>query len=727
MLNFEAGDSSGAPRGWGGGPAGTLFADDQIVHGGKWAARLERKDSSNGKFSTLTNAVPISFAGKRIELRGFLKSDAVSGYFGMWLREDGDDGQLGFDNMQNRQLKGTTDWTEYSIILPLNPDAKTLVFGFLMEGTGKTWADDLQLLVDGTPVWNAPKFERPQTALDRDHQFDRGSTIAFDAFSAAQIENLVTLGKVWGFLKYHHPGIAAGERHWDYDLFRVLPKILAAPDRTAAAVAIREWIASLGPVKDCAPCASLDTADLYMPPDVEWISDEKRLGAELSRDLRNIFKNRPAKSQFYVSLEPNVWNPKFLHESAYAAFKSPDPGYQLLALYRLWNIVEYWSPNRDILGEDWDGVLKEFIPKVSLAKTAEAYKLEMMALIAEIHDTHASLWSSIGLRPPVGECRLPVTLRFIEDRAVVTGFSLAGAEVSTGLQRGDVISDLDGTPVRDLVQRWTPLYAASNDAARLRDIAGSMTRGECGPSAMKVLRSGESVSVSTPRVSNSVLDFRAGSTHDLPGDAFRKLSNDVAYLKLSAVKASESAHYIEQAEGTKGLIIDIRNYPSQFVVFTLGPLLIDKISEFARFTWGDLANPGAFHWGPPTKVPPMTPHYEGKVVILVDEVTQSSAEYHSMVFRAAPHATVIGSTTAGADGNVSQIPLPGGLSTMISGIGVFYPDKKPTQRIGIVPDIVVKPTIAGIREGRDEVLEAAIRRVLGPIVPEFEIRALAKP
>jgi hypothetical protein len=64
---------------------------------------------------------------------------------------------------------------------------------------------------------------------------------------------------------------------------------------------------------------------------------------------------------------------------------------------------------------------------------------------------------------------------------------------------------------------------------------------------------------------------------------------------------------------------------------------------------------------------------------------------------------------------------------MISGIGVFYPDKKPTQRIGIVPDIEIKPTIAGIRARRDEVLEQALRQILGPEVPAAQIEAMAKP
>ena len=64
---------------------------------------------------------------------------------------------------------------------------------------------------------------------------------------------------------------------------------------------------------------------------------------------------------------------------------------------------------------------------------------------------------------------------------------------------------------------------------------------------------------------------------------------------------------------------------------------------------------------------------------------------------------------------------------MISGIGVFYADRRPTQRIGIIPDIEVKPTLAGIKAGRDEVLEAALRQILGPQASAEEIRKLSQP
>jgi len=728
ILNFEVEQTGGAPRGWGGGPPETIFADNKVVHSGKWAARLERDAASTGTFSTITIGIPVDFSGSQVELRGFLKTENVSEFAGLWMREDAEGGAIAFDNMQDRQVRGTHEWTEYSIVLPLHSEAKQLFFGVLSSGAGRTWADDLQLLVDGKPIWDVPKTEQPKTSLDFDHEFDGGSGITINELSKTQIDNLASLGKVWGFLKYHHPIIASGQHHWDYDLFRLLPQVLSSADQASANAAAHKWIAALGALNECTACASLNETDLYMKPKLEWISDEKLLGTDLSRDLQRIHRNRPAAGNgFYVSLAPNVGNPVFDHEPAYPGIKLPDAGFQILALYRFWNIIEYWYPYRDIVGENWDNVLTEFIPRIALAKTADSYQREFMAFIAKVHDTHANLWSSLQVRPPVGDCQLPVVVRFVENSAVVSGYSQAVAGPATGLKIGDVILDIDGTPVSQLVESWSPYYAASNDPTRLRDIAHSMTRGNCGPSILRVRRESQTLTLTTPRVPPGASDSQAGRTHDLPGETFRKLSNDVGYLKLSSVKAADAARYIESANTTKGLIIDIRNYPSEFVVFALGSLLVDKPTEFVRFTVGDLSNPGAFHWHPPLSLIPGQPHYTGKIVILIDETTLSQAEYTTMAFRSAAGAIVVGSTTAGADGNVSAIPLPGGFRAMISGIGVFYPDRKPTQRIGIVPNVEIRPTVAGIRAGRDEVLEEALRQILGADTPPAKIEAMAKP
>ena len=100
--------------------------------------------------------------------------------------------------------------------------------------------------------------------------------------------------------------------------------------------------------------------------------------------------------------------------------------------------------------------------------------------------------------------------------------------------------------------------------------------------------------------------------------------------------------------------------------------------------------------------------YEKKIVVLVNEQTQSMAEDVTLGLQLATNVTVIGSTTAGADGAVAKFSLPGGIVTYMSGRGVYYPDRSDLQRKGVKIDEYIEPTIAGIKAGRDEVLERAI-------------------
>jgi C-terminal processing protease CtpA/Prc len=178
---------------------------------------------------------------------------------------------------------------------------------------------------------------------------------------------------------------------------------------------------------------------------------------------------------------------------------------------------------------------------------------------------------------------------------------------------------------------------------------------------------------------------------------------------MGKLKLNEIKPVFKEFKNTKGLIIDLRTYPENFPVINFAGKLYPKPKVFAHFTYPNLHTPGLFT----TKKGYRTGlknknYYKGKVVILINETTQSSAEYHTMAFRQAPNATVIGSTTAGADGDITMLVLPGGIRTTFTGLGVYYPDGTETQRVGIIPDIKLKPTIAGIKAGKDELLDKAI-------------------
>ncbi|UOQ78930.1 S41 family peptidase [Hymenobacter sp. 5516J-16] len=244
----------------------------------------------------------------------------------------------------------------------------------------------------------------------------------------------------------------------------------------------------------------------------------------------------------------------------------------------------------------------------------------------------------------------------------------------------------------------------------MRNIARGLLRGPTEQVAVLVRRNGQELPFTLNRYLFSKLNLGLESgTPDPKAPAWRVLPGNIGYLSLGTIKNQDLPAIMQEAQGTKGLIIDIRNYPSDFVVFTLTSYLLSKPADFVRFSAPMTTYPGLFLRSSPLQIAPgKKSAYSGKVVILVNELSQSNSEYTAMALRAVPGATVLGSTTAGADGNVSAITLPGNINTYISGIGVYYPNGRETQRVGIVPDIEVKPTIQGIREGRDQVLERAV-------------------
>ncbi|MFK8102330.1 MAG: S41 family peptidase, partial [Saprospiraceae bacterium] len=247
---------------------------------------------------------------------------------------------------------------------------------------------------------------------------------------------------------------------------------------------------------------------------------------------------------------------------------------------------------------------------------------------------------------------------------------------------------------------------------QLRDIAKNLLRSNEANLNVEVKRGTETFTKVLKCYPAKELNLYQDYTGKEMDKSYRLIQPDIGYVFLGRIKGNEIPDMMELFKDTKGIVIDIRNYPSEFVVFSMTKYLLPSPKDFVKFTGGQVANPGAFTWTKSIAVGEKNPdYYKGKVAILINEISQSQAEYTTMALRTAPRAKVIGSTTAGADGNVSKLLLPGNLRTMISGIGVFYPDGTPTQRVGIIPDIPCEPTIKGIQAGKDEVLDRAIQYI----------------
>lgn len=121
--------------------------------GGKVAFLKSNEPKIKGFGSLMQNFRPTEFIGEKVKLTGFIKSKDLTDWAGMWMRIDVPNGPgkpmkcEGFDNMQNRPIKGTTEWTQYEIILDVPKECTNIAYGVLISKTGNLWIDDFKFEV----------------------------------------------------------------------------------------------------------------------------------------------------------------------------------------------------------------------------------------------------------------------------------------------------------------------------------------------------------------------------------------------------------------------------------------------------------------------------------------------------------------------------------------------------------------------------------------------------
>ncbi|WP_373331079.1 S41 family peptidase [Salmonirosea aquatica] len=694
---------------WGGYELGL---DSTTVHSGKHAASIT-SDPKGAAFGSVAYRIPANYEGKSITLEGYMKTQGVeNGHAGLLMRVDSNAKVLAFDNMQNQKITGTNDWKKYSITLAYPANAEHIYVAGILVGKGKAWFDDFVLTIDGQNIQTLKEKEGPVFKANSDHEFDAGSKVSIANLDEKKVGNLALLGKVWGFLKYYHPEVGKGNYNMDYELFRVLPDYLQVKNDQKRDQVLLSWVNGFGKVPLCEKCEETPE-DAPLKPDFSWISDSQ-LDPKLEEALRYIYKNRNQGEHYYIKTA-GVGNPQFMNENSYANQPYPDAGFRLLALYRYWNAIQYFFPYKPLTDKDWKNVLKEYIPTFIDAKTELEYELAALQIIGEVKDTHANLWDGgNAINASRGKFYPPFSLQFVEDKLVVADYYKDGLKSAAGLSVGDVITHINGASVEHLVDSLNAYYPASNQPTRLRNISMQILRSKQNVVPIKYFSASGSGEKELTLYPVDQLEMKKWYEKSIPPKSYKLLENNIGYVTLKTIKEQDIPVIKDSLNNTKGIIMDIRNYPSTFVPFSLGTYFISKATPFVKFTGGNVNNPGEFSFSPPVVIPKENPAetYKGKLVVLVNEQTQSQAEYTAMAFRAGDNTTIMGSTTAGADGNVSNLVLPGGLGTMISGLGVYYPDGTETQRVGIIPDIEVKPTIEGIKSGKDELLERAIEFIL---------------
>jgi C-terminal processing protease CtpA/Prc len=551
------------------------------------------------------------------------------------------------------------------------------------------------------------RYKNSSYPADNDNtEFSKGSGIELSNISEEQVENLVVLGKIWGFLKYYHPAIAKGNYNWDYELFKILPEILNVSSKKQREKVLIGWIKKLGNVEQGNRLKKDKNIIIY--PDLNWI-DTLCFESKLVKLLLKIKYAKRNSVHHYIKFTYNVGNPIFTNENSYKDISFPDAGYRLLALFRYWNIINYFFPYKYLIDTSWEQVLREFIPKFVHAKIRLDYQSVILEMITKINDSHVSLYyEEKEVKKFDGYNIVPMEIIFIGDTAVVSGFFKKDFEESTELKRGDIILKINGKSIVDMINERKKYMPASNRSVLLRNMASEFLQTD--EESLKIEYLCDSIVKQIEVPTYKKYSISVPNKFYKKDTCFKFIESNISYLYLGSIKEEYLSDLLKFIKNSKGLIIDLRCYPNDnSVMFTLCEHIINYPTAFVRTSQGNVIYPGTFTYTQILEIGRSHQQsFKGKIAILINEITLSHAEFSAMAYRTAPNAKVFGSPTAGADGNVSEIYLPGGLKTSMSGIGVYYPDGRETQRIGILPDVEVKPTIKGIKEGRDEVLERAI-------------------
>lgn len=373
----------------------------------------------------------------------------------------------------------------------------------------------------------------------------------------------------------------------------------------------------------------------------------------------------------------------------------------------LWNLLRHFYPYWTEVPVDWDARLPVDLERALAARTRSDHLNTLRTAVAEIRDGHSRVLDKAvetyvcALCPASATGRAFLPLRF----GLVGGRVVATATASKLVAVGDEISAIDGQRVESSLASLNSLISGSDQWRSVRALA-ELTTCRKGTAVRMQLRSEKR----TPRSASLTCDQTAAPSEVRP-DAIAELQPGVWYVDVTRALTNELEPRMSELAKAKGIVFDVRGYPTGASTFLTRHLLAAAHSDPWLYVARINAPFGKFAgWNTvPYGLSAATPRLTGNLVFMTDARAISAAEVFLGYVSGLKLGTIIGSPTAGANGNLVDFPLPGGFSVSFSGMRATHLDGRTAYHgLGIRPDVSVAPTVEGLRSGRDELLERAV-------------------
>lgn len=561
------------------------------------------------------------------------------------------------------------------------------------------------------------------------------SFFLFQQLIFAQKNQYFDFIKTWNFIKFYHPDVASGKIDADSLFLNTIKNISSKDDFNSI---IRKLSQNLN--KNFTTPAKIETAkDIFTEnQNFDWFQKNGKISTEYKFLLNTIYKNRFDYGLLKEGKSINT-------EKKYSFTKEEDfpLDYKLLTFAKIQGSVDYLFPNKYLMEKNFDSYFTDLLEEIGRSTSRKDFEITLAKVVSKMGDSHAFpfIFKLIYFKEIFHTSySAPFDYQIVDDHLLVTHLILPDICSKAQLNVGDKIIEINGKTIPQIIKEKKELISISNIENLIHhlseyeynliwpdDLKQKNFKVKSKENNKTFSTNVEFIDIPNPLQTAKISGYLMGKARAIP--EYQLIHNDIAYFKIN-----KTFYYIEnieddkidgimdkmfeEASHKKAIVFDMRGYPDWggFVYHYIYKYFSPVENYFGKYYTPNLKNIGTYVYQNfdyfPTIENKKINIYKGKIFILVNSETQSASEWNTMnLQKIFPQSITIGQKTAGADGDVTTVSLPGDYELPFSGFGIFYPDNSQTQQVGIKINEIIKYKDQDILENRDLEFERVLNLI----------------
>ena len=512
----------------------------------------------------------------------------------------------------------------------------------------------------------------------------------------SEIEKYKQIGLVWGLLKYHHPDISNGKYDWDLEFVKLSDKAEAITSRKEMNDLMLVFISKFKR-NNLKPKKASSEKVFVKNVDYDWI-DSAVFCEKLTNALVEIKENGNI-NDYYATVGKLSMNVSFENEKGFKNFDYTIKSHRMLLLYSFWNAIQYWNVNKYLMDEKWFDNLDSMTEAFINCKTDLEFEMVKSKLIAKLDDSH-SYHTSKKIFDVLFKYGPFFGIKAVNDSLLINTVYHKTLAKKDGIELGDIIVKINNKNISSCLNENVATMLSVSNSTFLRRWSNWLLLNDKDSINVDIIKKNGNQTNKYIHLYKTYKEEEPVSFENPKLEKWSYIQPDIAYINLDQITKKELNSVFKQIAKSKGLILDLRNYPKNISNNDIANYLYPKRKEFIKVLVPLPNNPsyGEYDGESPMKLI-MNPfkaggnnpdYYKGKVILLVNNTTQSKAEFIGMTIQQSPNCITIGGQTAGSVMNVVEYMMPDKTKVNFTGRGAFYPNGNGVQRKGLRIDHYVK-------------------------------------